>query len=124
MPTGGTIVAPERNLTSDSARTNIRYKTAVEALHRSLKATSELGGALKMSLPEEDPKHASSEEWQAKIDSLIDARTSTSTKHRHLIQRVFLAVSPFAKNFLAVVIQGQAVILLSNRLLTCNRCQF
>ena len=119
VPAGGegvnvALTANQLDLYGDRERTERRYKEAVEQLEKSLNIPT--GSWKTFEIP--DFKDAADmtdpiSQLRQEIKKTLDRRTfkdpSFSSKSKHITERIFTALSPFAKNVLSVLKQGSAV---------------
>jgi hypothetical protein len=99
----------------DRERTRARYLNAVKLLEDAVKAYEGRWGSFDFPELKGEPKDFDDSLFRDKVNTVMDARKNEAmdqtawTKCRRAIQYAFTAFSPFAKHFLNIVKEGQAV---------------
>jgi len=95
----------------DSVRTLERYEKAKDKLRSALKVRRNEWGSFE--LPELDRISETEEpaKLQTEVDKVLDARikAASQTTAKGVVKQIFMALSPFAKNFLTVASSAQSV---------------
>jgi len=98
----------------DNQRTKIRYEEATKLVHKAIKGGGKWGA---FDFPElkGEPAEFNDSQFREKLDRAMEAQEKTIkdkkgwAKCRDVVQLVFEACSPFAKNFLTIAINVQSV---------------
>jgi hypothetical protein len=99
----------------DRQRTKARYIEATKSLEEVIKGCRSQWGSFDFPELRGEPENPNDSQFKHKINMILDAQKSgikdqsAWEKCKHTIQCVFSALSPFAKNFLMIVTQGQPV---------------
>ena len=101
--------------TGDRQRTRTRYFDSVKLLEDAVKANQDKGGSFDFPELKGEPKSFDDWQFREKINTVMNARKNDINdqtawaKCRHTVQCAFTAFSPFAKNFLTIATNVQAV---------------
>jgi len=101
--------------TADRQRTRTRYLDAAKLLEEAVKAYGDTWGSFDFPELKGEPENFSDSQFRERINTAMDAwkhkvkDQSAWAKCRGAIECAFTAFSPFAKNFLAIANEGQAV---------------
>src|SRR5271155_2176125 len=98
----------------DRERTRIRYEEAAKLLQKAIKGGGKWGA---FDFPElkREPEEFNDSQFRDKLDEAMKAQDNAIkdkegwSKCRHIVQCVFTACSPLAKNFLTIAINVQSV---------------
>jgi|SRR5579862_2362723 len=106
---------PSDAKTGDRQRTRTRYFESAKLLEDAVKANEDKWGSFEFPELKGEPADFDDSQFREKINTVIDARRNDINdqkawaKCRNAIQCAFTAFSPFAKNFLTITINVQAV---------------
>ena len=106
---------PSDAKTGDRQRTRARYLDAVKLLEEAVKAYQGRWGSFDFPELKGEPENFEDSLFREKINTVMDARKNDVSdqtvwaKCRDAVQCAFTAFSPFAKNFLTITKEGQAV---------------
>jgi hypothetical protein len=106
---------PSDEKTGDRQRTRTRYLDAAKLLEEAVKTYGDTWGSFDFPELTGEPENFSDSEFREKINTVMDARKhevndqTAWAKCRDAVQCAFTAFSPFAKNFLTIAKEGQAV---------------
>jgi hypothetical protein len=101
--------------TGDNERTRAKYLDATKLLQETVNAYEGRWGSYDFSELKGEPKDFDDSLFREKINTVMDARKNEVNdqtawaKCRHAVQCAFTAFSPFAKNFLTIAKEAQAV---------------
>jgi hypothetical protein len=101
--------------TGDNERTRAKYLDATKLLQETVNAFEGRWGSFDFSELKGEPKDFDDSLFREKINTVMEARKNEVNdqtawaKCRHAVQCAFTAFSPFAKNFLNIAKEGQAV---------------
>jgi hypothetical protein len=99
----------------DRQRTRAKYWDAVKLLQETVKTYEDRWGSFDFPELKGEPEDFDDILFREKINTVMDARKNDVNdqtawaKCKHAVQCAFTAFSPFAKNFLTIAIEGQAV---------------
>jgi hypothetical protein len=129
IPTAGASMAvsapPVQDLSGDSRRATTRYLEAAKTLEKVVNHCKSQWGSFDFPELKGEPINPTDLQFKHKIDTVLEAQKSALKdqtaweKCKHTIQCVFSALSPFAKNFLAIAANAQSVQSCLSRFLTC-----
>jgi hypothetical protein len=100
---------------TDRQRARAKYLDAAKLLEETMKAYEGQWGSFDFSDLKGEPEDFDDSLFKAKINTIMDVRKnqvsdqSAWAKCRHAVQCAFVAFSPFAKHFLTIVNEDQAV---------------
>jgi hypothetical protein len=106
---------PVVEVSPDRRRTIERYQQAAKLLEDAVNGRADTWGGFDTSLLKGEPENFNDSQFRDKVNEVLDARKdevesrSAWTKCCHTFQCAFVAFSPFAKNFLAIAKEAQAV---------------
>ena len=106
---------PSDAKTGDRQRTRARYLDAAKLLEEAVKAYEGRWGSFDFPELKGEPKDFDDSLFREKINTVMDARKNEVNdqtawaKCRHAVQCAFTAFSPFAKHFLTIAKECQAV---------------
>jgi hypothetical protein len=119
IPTAGASTAvgapPVQDRSGDSQRATARYLEAAKALEEVVNGCKSQWGSFDFPDLKGEPINPTDLEFKHKIDTVLEVQKSALKdqtaweKCKHTIQCVFSALSPFAKNFLAIAANAQSV---------------
>lgn len=115
--TGSTAISapPVQDRSGDSRRATTRYLEAAKALEEVVNGCKSQWGSFDFPELKGEPINPTDLQFKHKIDTVLEAQKSALKdqtaweKCKHTIQCVFSALSPFAKNFLAIATHIQSV---------------
>jgi hypothetical protein len=111
----------------DRQRTKTRYLEATKLLEEVVKGSGTRWGSFDFPELKGEPGDLNDLQFREKINSTLEARENEVkdrtawAKCSHVVQCAFTAFSPFAKNFLTIAKEGQAVLRLLIFLMTRSR---
>src|SRR5271170_2236543 len=106
---------PSDAKTGDRQRTRTRYFDSAKLLDDAVKANQDKWGSFDFPELKGEPEDFDDSQFREKINTIMDARKNAINdqtawaKCRHTIQCAFTAFSPFAKSFLTIAMNVQAV---------------
>jgi len=106
---------PSDAKTGDGQRTRTRYFDSVKLLEDAVKVNQDKWGSFDFPELDGEPKDFNDAQFREKINTVINAQRKNIIdqtaweKCRHAAQCAFTAFSPFAKNFLTIAANIQAV---------------
>ena len=101
--------------TGDGERSKARYLDAARLLEETVKAYQDKWGSFNFPELKGEPKDFDDSLFREKINAVVETRKnnikdpSAWEKCKDVVQCAFTAFSPFAKNFLTIAKEGQAV---------------
>jgi hypothetical protein len=107
--------SPSNAKTGDRQRTRAKYLDATKLLRETVKAYEGQWGSFDFPELKGEPENFDDSLFREKINTVMEARQNDVNdqkawaKCRHAVQCAFTAFSPFAKTFLTIAKEGQAV---------------
>jgi hypothetical protein len=95
----------------DTVRTLERYEKAKDQLRRALKVRRNDWGSFEFPDLDRISEKEEPDKLQTEIDKVLDARIKSAAQFtaKGVVKQIFMALSPFAKNFLTVASAAQSV---------------
>jgi hypothetical protein len=106
---------PSDAKTADRERARAKYLDSVKLLEKAVKSNEDRWGSFDFPGLKGEPEDVDDSLFREKINTVMDARKNEVNdrtawaKCMHAVQCAFTAFSPFAKNFLTIAKEGQAV---------------
>jgi hypothetical protein len=114
-PSQTTALQTSDENTGDQQRTRTRYLDATKLLEEAVQAYGDTWGSFDFPDLKGEPENFGDSQFREKINTVMDAwkyeinDQTAWAKCRGAVQCAFTAFSPFAKNFLTIAKEGQAV---------------